>query len=804
MMKGLAILLLLAVLVPCRARAEGQPVVADVLRVSEGGPWTVDGGLVLALPTTLGPSLSTGFGLGVLHGGTFAWGARASWSTATESSIAWTVTQWDLRLRLEGAIQRRIGRARVGLRLGLGPTVIHETRDRNQSTGATTAFRAVTGRRGRGIRGATHLRSVALHVERRTECGCRSRRRSRRLGHAHRGGVAALMRARLALLAVAVGGCNNLQGVGGPVPPLVQFNVEVTGDVTSLGVPSNASLQVALVWGAQWLTEPFCILPPESPAAAAVIAAGCRDPFGFVPARVTASVPVTVGTPATLPLYEDPSTDLLVGSITSRVGYASLVFYDDVDRDGALGLSESHPTATGGHDGPDESDNADSPDVVYGASFVTMTAPDQRVAFLQGTFDRCSRLLSAQWLPRASRIVLGARHGRVHGGGGVGGVGGRHAPGRGPSSCSTNPPDTLISVVARAPDEVEGVDCQERTLDGTTRYRQPPADAPDFTGRNDRLREPTRIRHGNAAQAHSARRIRALDRPLQGTDPLHPPRMPRRRVLRGPRLGLHRQSACLVAVLDSLRTASISTTFVIALALAGSARAEEPNAPPPPAPAAAADAAPPPAAPPPAPPAAAVTPVAPLAPPAATVAQPGAEEAEGEPKLSLPTEADRDAWRRAGFRLGLAVSYGELVGLEGAPNGRLLGFLVRLGIRLDGDWSLIGSLQYARATSTGGIDGLRFAGTLDPTWHVTNHLSLAVGLGFGGIVEGSTSRPEIMPLPGSLANSYSFPSSKSAAPELHGGRPGWPRARRMDDRAGATVGHQLRARSRGAVDRLRG
>ena len=164
----------------------------------------------------------------------------------------------------------------------------------------------------------------------------------------------------------------------------------------------------------------------------------------------------------------------------------------------------------------------------------------------------------------------------------------------------------------------------------------------------------------------------------------------------------------------------------------------------------------------------AVTPVAPLAPPAATVAQPGPEEAEGEPKLSLPTEADCDAWRRAGFRLGLAVSYGELVGLEGAPNGRLLGFLVRLGIRLDGDWSLIGSLQYARATSTGGIDGLRFAGTLDPTWHVTNHLSLAVGLGFGGIVEGSTSRPEIMPLPGSLANSYSFPTPNPPLPSCTG------------------------------------
>ena len=291
------------------------------------------------------------------------------------------------------------------------------------------------------------------------------------------------MRARLALLAAAVGGCNNLQGVGGPVPPLVQFNVEVTGDVTSLGVPTNTSLQVALVWGAQWLTEPFCILPPESPAAAAVIAAGCRDPFGFVPARVTASVPVTIGTPVTLPLYEEPSTDLLVGSITSRVGYASLVFYDDVDRDGTLGLSESHLTATGGDDGPDQSDAADSPDVVYGASFVTMTAPDQRVAFLQGTFDPAAAFYPRNGCPEPAESFSVLDTGGFTEAAGLTRRRPACSPPRTPSSCSTNPPDTLISVVARAPDEIEGVDCQERTLDGTTRYRQPPADAPDFTGR---------------------------------------------------------------------------------------------------------------------------------------------------------------------------------------------------------------------------------------------------------------------------------------------------------------------------------
>ncbi|HZL16537.1 MAG TPA: hypothetical protein VFG23_02205, partial [Polyangia bacterium] len=84
-----------------------------------------------------------------------------------------------------------------------------------------------------------------------------------------------------------------------------------------------------------------------------------------------------------------------------------------------------------------------------------------------------------------------------------------------------------------------------------------------------------------------------------------------------------------------------STTFVIALALAGPARAAPPMSPPP------------------APPGAAGVPAATPPPITAT-----ATDNEGEPKLSLATEADRDAWRRPGFRIGLGVSYGDLVGLE--------------------------------------------------------------------------------------------------------------------------------------------
>jgi hypothetical protein len=57
---------------------------------------------------------------------------RASWTTATESTIAWNVTHWDLRARVIGQVQHTAGRGELGLRLGLGTTLVHEKRVRNQ------------------------------------------------------------------------------------------------------------------------------------------------------------------------------------------------------------------------------------------------------------------------------------------------------------------------------------------------------------------------------------------------------------------------------------------------------------------------------------------------------------------------------------------------------------------------------------------------------------------------------------------------------------------------------------------------
>jgi hypothetical protein len=156
--------------------------------------------------------------------------------------------------------------------------------------------------------------------------------------------------------------------------------------------------------------------------------------------------------------------------------------------------------------------------------------------------------------------------------------------------------------------------------------------------------------------------------------------------------------------------------------------------------------------------------------PAQTAPAPAAaKDDDGPPRLSLPTESDREAWKRPGFRLGLGLTYGHLWGLGGAPSGRLLGPLIRFGIRLDGDWSILVSFQYASASGPGtGLGGLRFAGTIDPTWHATRHLSLALGVGFGGFVDSNPQRAEPTPLPSTIDSSYTFPNASQPLPSCNG------------------------------------
>src|SRR6516225_5947952 len=101
------------------------------------------------------------------------------------------------------------------------------------------------------------------------------------------------------LVLVALAGCGDLKAFSGPVPPLATYTIDATGTPTT--TPHH--LAVALVWGMQWLPEPFCIpgfpVQPTNPPAGmdptVVRDAGCRDPFGFVPARVEANADIAIG-----------------------------------------------------------------------------------------------------------------------------------------------------------------------------------------------------------------------------------------------------------------------------------------------------------------------------------------------------------------------------------------------------------------------------------------------------------------------------------------------------------------------------
>ena len=138
-------------------------------------------------------------------------------------------------------------------------------------------------------------------------------------------------------------------------------------------------------------------------------------------------------------------------------------------------------------------------------------------------------------------------------------------------------------------------------------------------------------------------------------------------------------------------------------------------------------------------------------------------------KLSLPTQEDASAWRDTGFRLELGMAYGLFEGVFGAPSGTLLGPTVRVGTRVDALWSLLASLQYQSITSIGGINGLRYSGTLDPVLHVGDHLQFALGLGFGGIVEAGSRRPDSFPSDfTNLSDSYTYLSAKTPLPSCTG------------------------------------
>jgi hypothetical protein len=113
----------------------------DTFATKPGGPYIVDAGLVVGLPAALPAGITSGVGAGITRecGCLFSYGARASWSTETANTDVWAVTHRDMRLHAFGMIRHTAGRGMIGLRLGGGPTFVHEHRVRDQGmrAGAT-------------------------------------------------------------------------------------------------------------------------------------------------------------------------------------------------------------------------------------------------------------------------------------------------------------------------------------------------------------------------------------------------------------------------------------------------------------------------------------------------------------------------------------------------------------------------------------------------------------------------------------------------------------------------------------------
>ena len=295
--------------------------------------------------------------------------------------------------------------------------------------------------------------------------------------------------------------CSKPLGLGGTVTPLQKIQVQATGDPAQFTPAGDTpSFRVALVWGLQWQPEPFCVLPPESPEAAAVIAAGCPDSFGFVPNRVAADTTFQPGTPATLTLDTLPAADVMVGGLSGRVAYGSLIVYDDHNNNGSLDLRtpprfrrNGPPTEPPSYDdgGP-----AGPADLVYGASFISMTLPDQRVTYLEGTFDA-----KAAFYPRACNdpptpgfsIQSAGGFAQADGGffqadGGitlamVGELAAGYLPTEGLPCTTGKLEDTMVTIPLQAPANLAQLACTANDSGGVTAYREAPTNAPDLTRR---------------------------------------------------------------------------------------------------------------------------------------------------------------------------------------------------------------------------------------------------------------------------------------------------------------------------------
>jgi len=97
-------------------------------------------------------------------------------------------------------------------------------------------------------------------------------------------------------------------------------------------------------------------------------------------------------------------------------------------------------------------------------------------------------------------------------------------------------------------------------------------------------------------------------------------------------------------------------------------------------------------------------------------------------RLSLPTEEDFEAWQAEGLRLELGLGRASLRGSGPAWSFTSTSVVLRPSVRLDERWALGGAASYG-----GGPGGLRWSVNVEATFFIWQQLSVAAGIGYGGL-----------------------------------------------------------------------
>src|SRR5262249_12373099 len=171
------------------------------------------------------------------------------------------------------------------------------------------------------------------------------------------------------------------------------------------------------------------------------------------------------------------------GDVTARVAYASLVIYDDRDGDGTLTLGRPARLAGREPSDPANDQGISTLDLVYAASFTSMTRPDTRLAFREGAFNQ-----AAAFYPRSGCGDPLPSFSIVSAGGftpadAIAAPPPGQLPPEAPAMCSEVSTSTPGQFAYQPPAQLHEIACSERRIDSSVRYREPPADPPDLMNR---------------------------------------------------------------------------------------------------------------------------------------------------------------------------------------------------------------------------------------------------------------------------------------------------------------------------------